>query len=105
MGIAHPTSLLVTNYLEDLSTRKVIAKQYETKVEFEVNDGTFEQLIEMGATHSSAAKLYPHLPRFEKGMTVPQVKVERGGVVSILLGKSPDGVKLFNQNIINIQKQ
>ena len=95
---------LESNYLEDLSTRKVIAKQYGAKVEFEVNDGTFEQLIEMGATHSSAAELYPHLPHFEKGMTVPQVKVERGGVVSILLGKSPHGVKLFNQNIVNIRR-
>lgn len=63
---------LESNYLEDLSTRKVIGKQYGAKVEFEVDDGTFEQLIEMGATHSSAVELYPDLPRFKKGMTVPK---------------------------------
>ena len=91
-------------YLNDLGTRRNIKNQYEAKVEFETNDGTFDGLIEMGATHESARERYPHLPSFEKGMTVPQVKRERGNVESILLGKSPDGVAFFNQNIINIKR-
>jgi RHS repeat-associated protein len=91
-------------YLNDLGNRRSIKNQYEAKVEFETNDGTFDGLIEMGATHESARKLYPHLPSFERGMKVPQVKLERGDVESILLGKSPEGVDFFNRNIINIKR-
>ena len=58
----------------------------------------------MGATHESAQKDYPDLPPYKKGMKVPQVKIEKGNVESILLGNSPDGVDLFNENIININR-
>jgi RHS repeat-associated protein len=92
------------SYLNNLSERKSIASQYGIKVEFEVNEGTFQQLIDMGATHNSARTSYPDLPFFERGMTVPQVKFEQGQTLSILLGKSPEGVALFNQNIINIRR-
>jgi hypothetical protein len=78
--------------------------QYEAKVQFEVNDGTFDQLRDMGAAHESAQNKYPDLPPFKKGMTVLQVKLESGGVESILLGKSPDEVAFFNENIININR-
>lgn len=84
--------------------RAALLKQYEAKVEFETNDSTFEGLVEMGATHESARERYPHIPSFEKGMKVPQVKLERGNVESIILGKSPDGVAFFNRNIINIKR-
>lgn len=93
------------DYLTDIGTRKgIAARKYGSNVEFEVNPGTFETLREMGAVHPSAQARYPHLPVFEQGMTVPQVKLERGGVESILLGNSPEGVKIFNANIVNIRK-
>jgi hypothetical protein len=84
--------------------RAALLKQYEAKVEFETNDSTFEGLVEMGATHKSARERYPHLPSFEKCMKVPQVKLERNQVVSILLGESPDGVAFFNRNTIKIER-
>ncbi|MEG4529780.1 polymorphic toxin-type HINT domain-containing protein, partial [Microcoleus sp. D2_18a_D3] len=91
-------------YLNDLGTRSKIQKQYQAQVEFEVEDGTYIGLVEMGATHSSAAGLFPGRPPFEKGMDVPQLKLERNEVVSILLGKSPNGVDFFNRNIIKIER-
>jgi hypothetical protein len=58
----------------------------------------------MGETHSSAAGIFPGRPSFGKSSTTPQLKLERGGIVSILLGKSPDEVAFFNRNIIKIER-
>jgi len=79
--------------------------EYTVKVQFEVTPGTFDKLISQGATHPSTRQMFPNLPAFEAGMKVPQVKIERGGVLSILLGNSPNGVEYFNQNIIAIRRR
>ena len=95
---------LKPEYLSDLGGRKGNAKVYAAGMEFEITPGTFERLIEMGATNQSAQGRFPHLPVYEPGMPVPQVKIERGGVVSVLLGASPDAVKFFNANIVNMRR-
>jgi hypothetical protein len=95
---------LKPEYLSDLGGRRGNAKIYAAGMEFEVKPGTFEALRDMGATHSSARDAFPHLPAYEKGMTVPQVKIERGGVQSILLGNSPEAVQFFNNNIVSMRR-
>jgi len=91
-------------YLDNLRNRKTNQGKYEVNVEFEVNDGTYEKLRDMGAAHGAAQERYPDLPPYKKGMKVPQVKIEKGNVESILLGNSPDGVQIFNDNIIEIHR-
>ncbi len=87
-------------YAAGLTARN--ASKYAVNVQFEVTPGTFDELISRGAVHPSAVSRFPDLPVFKRGMTVPQIKIERGGVVSILLGNSPESVKYFNARIIVI---
>jgi len=93
------------SYLDDLMSRASTRGKYQVGVEFEVKPGTFESLISQAAVHPSAAPMFPNLPLFKKGMTVPQIKLEKDGVLSILLGGSDDAVKQFNSNIITIRKR
>lgn len=94
---------LNAGYLDDLAGRgNNAARKYAAAVEFDVKPGTFDALIGKAAAHPSAAHLFPDLPVFKKGMNVPQVKLEKDGVVSILLGNSPEAVEFFNKQIIRI---
>jgi hypothetical protein len=92
-------------YSADLMSRATKdSNQYKVVFEFEVSSGTWDSLMSQSATHSSAAELFPTLPAYRTGMQVPQVKLERGGVVSILLGNSESAIAEFNTRIIVIRK-
>ena len=92
-------------YMADLTSRTArVSNQYKVIVEFEVAPGTWDSLLSQSATHPSASELFPNLPAYKKGMPVPMVKVERGEVVSILLGKNPEAVSQFNSSIIVIKR-
>ena len=96
---------LSEDYSADLMSRRAkVKKQYVVKVEFEVESGTWETLLNKSATHDSAASLFPDLPPYRKGMNAPQVKVERGGIVSILLGSSEEAIAEFNSRILTIRR-
>jgi hypothetical protein len=88
-------------YGADLMSRN--PKKWAVHVQLQVQPGTFDELISRGAVHDSAANAYPKLPLFKSGMSVPQIKLERGGVLSILLGNSPESVEYFNSKIISIK--
>jgi len=77
---------------------------YKVVVEFEVSPGTWDARLSKAATHPSAAELIPDLPAFEKGMMVARVNLERGGVVSILLGNSDEAISEFNSRVVVIRK-
>jgi RHS repeat-associated protein len=91
-------------YGPSLGSRKGGKRKYPVVVRFEVEVGTMDKLIEMGATHPSASLDYPDHPPFTSGMDAPQLKQEKGGVFSIGLGSSPDAIDLFNDSIINYER-
>lgn len=86
-------------YLHALSGRAGQSGKYNYLVEFNAPTGTLQKLIDAGATHPSAASLFPDLPIYRRGMTSPQIKLEKGGVLSVLLGGSDDAVGLFNSSV------
>ena len=92
------------DYLSDIMSRPRVAKSYQVRVKFNVEPGTFDSLISQGATHPSACDLFPDVPQYTSGMKVPQIKLERNGVLSILLGNSESAIKFFNQSIISFEK-
>ena len=94
---------LTSDYLLNLMSRPKVAKNYGIPVEMLVKPGTWEELISTSAVHQSVASRFPDLPVYKKGMNVPMIKLEKGGVLSILLGSSKDAVKLFNKNLIQIR--
>jgi hypothetical protein len=91
-------------YVESLISRKRGARDYAVIAEFEVEAGTTSRLIDLGATHESVASNFPSHPRFTSGMNAVQLKLEKGGVFSLGLGSSQEGLDIFNNAIISIRR-
>jgi len=97
-------------YVEnDLSRRTSNAvRKYTHVVEFTLPAGTFDRLISMGGATPSIIesgafpKRVGHLLPWSPGMA--QVKLEKGNVLSILLGHSPEALNAFNSSIISFQR-
>jgi hypothetical protein len=92
-----------SRYLSGLASRPAQAGKYPTVVEFNMASGTRQSLINLGATHPSAAGLFPDLPAFSSGMDAVQLKLEAGGVPSYGLGSSPAGLGTFNSSILSFK--
>jgi len=99
------SELFVTQDLEyvmSLISRKGGGSRYPRVVEFRVQRGTANVLEGFGATHPSAADLFPDRPHFSTGSRAVQLKLERNGVLSYGLGYSDDGLAAFNRFIVEI---
>jgi hypothetical protein len=92
------------NYVESLTSRPRIAKNYPAVLEFEVQSGTAARLEALGAVHPSAIERFPNHPLFTSGTNAVQLKFERGGVLSYGLGSSQEGLTIFNDAILNITR-
>ena len=89
-------------FVEELSKRVTQKKRsYEVNVEIEVVEGTMEAIKKNAATHPSAATAYPELPKQTKGSGKAEIKMEKGGVESVGLGKSTEALEQFNDSIVN----
>lgn len=87
--------------MEDLSSRKTQpSRKYTHFVEFEVKIGTKDKLLKVGGTHSSARTSYPELPEHRPGSGLVEIKFESDETLSLGLGVSEDGLRIFNENLI-----